>query len=239
MCAAIAAGSPEGNAELCGAAPDARLYSCKTDYQLSSIIAAYEWIEDQLEQKDPPKIVVNNSFGHEGAAPPQHNGQSLPQDHPLALTIKRLVAAGIPMVFAAGNNHDEKQPRSIKPNTIWAWNSLPDVLTVAEVDENLRVRPYSSRGPGEWAPAQSPKPDCSAPTYGWVLFGDGYGDAAEGWGTSGASPQAAGLLAMLRQQRPDLKPQALYQRIRDKCRALSEHKYQVGCGLLDCDAALY
>ena len=237
MCAAIAAASPESHARLCGVAPGANLYSCKTDFSISTIIDAYEWIEDQHEAHQHP-VVVTNSFGFDLDTPPEIEGQPVQQDHPLAVVIKRVVASGIPMVFAAGNSHpvDAKQ---CSPNSIWAWNSMRDVFTVAEVDENLIVRPSSSRGPGQWADASSAKPDCSAPTFGWILYGNSYGKADDGWGSSGAAPQAAGLLAMLLQQRPDMAPADLYMRIRDTSRALPSPWHCTGSGLLDCDAAVF
>ncbi|MGD9647243.1 MAG: S8 family serine peptidase [Pirellulales bacterium] len=237
MCAVIAAASAEPNARLCGVAPDARLLACKTDYQVSELIAAYEWIEDQRDALQPP-IVVSNSFGFEQQTPPIDDKGELQPDNPLTTVIRRLVASGIPMVFAAGNNHDAAAPRVCSPNTIWAWNSLPEVLTVAEVNDQIEVHPCSSRGPGQWAEQEHPKPDCVAPTFGWIIFGQKYDAAVDGWGTSGAAPQAAGLLALMLQLQPDEPPAQLYYRIRDRCRALRSPHHCVGHGLIDCHATL-
>jgi len=239
MCAVIAAGCPRNPlAKLCGVAPDALLYSCKTDYQSSTIIDAYDWIQDQHDQHGRP-IIVSNSFGFETTTPPEEDGEPVTPDHPFVVVLRELVARKLPVVFAAGNNHPENKPRSRKPDRIWAWNSLPEVFTVAEVDRKERVRPYSSRGPGQWASASHPKPDCAAPAFGWVLIQDQYSKVIEGWGTSGAAPQAAGLLAMLKEQRPDFEPAVLYQRIRDKARKVPQPWNCVGSGILDCWHAVY
>jgi len=239
MCAVIAAGCPrQSNSRLCGVAPDARLYSCKTDYTTSVVLAAYEWIEDRHDEHGQP-IVVSNSFGFDTALPPEIDGLPVHPDHPLAVAVQDLVDRGLPVVFAAGNNHPENQPTICRPSSIWAWNSLPAVLTVAELDEREAVRPSSSRGPGQWAGPGQGKPDCAAPTYGWILFKNTYQDALDGWGTSGAAPQAAGLLAMLKEQRPQSAPPVLYERIRSRCRALGQPPNCVGSGVLDCDSTLY
>ncbi|REK18430.1 MAG: hypothetical protein DWQ37_04155 [Planctomycetota bacterium] len=237
MCAVIAAGNPARRARLCGVAPNAKLYSCKTEYRISEIIAAYEWVEDQRDAHQRP-VVISNSFGYKVKDPPQENGMLIERDHPLCHVIRRVVGSGIPMVFAAGNNHDPQQATQCTPSTIWAWNSMEEVLTVAEVDENHSVRPYSSRGPGQWASQHCPKPDCAAPTFGWILFDSTYKCAAEGWGTSGAAPQAAGLLSLLLERDPQAPAAVLYDRIRTSCRSLGAGRNCVGSGLIDCDAAL-
>jgi hypothetical protein len=238
MCAVIAAGSPEPVARLCGVAPDAMLYSCKTNYNVSEIVAAYEWIEDQHDKYQKP-IVVTNSFGYEDSSSPAEDHEQMLPDHLVTITIRRMVARGIPMVFAAGNNHPTNRPTQCSPNTIWAWASLPEVFTVTEVDENLGIRPYSSRGPGKWSKPGCAKPDCAAPAFGWILFGDTYKPSVEGWGTSGAAPQAAGLLAMMCEQRPTFKPHQHYDRIRKNCQKLPLAKHCAGCGLLNCERSLY
>jgi subtilisin family serine protease len=237
MCAVIAAGSPAPAARVCGVAPDARLFSCKTDYSISEVLAAYEWIEDRHDELQSP-IVVSNSFGFELQEAPREAGGAIPDDHPMTTVIRRMVANGMPMVFAAGNNHPDNAPQICSPNTIWAWNSLPEVLSVAEVDEHLQVRPYSSRGPGEWAAPHQTKPDCAAPTFGWIVYGQKYDSVVEGWGTSGAAPQVAGLLALMMEQDPKATPSALYQRVRDRCRPLPALPNCVGSGLIDCHATL-
>jgi len=235
MCAAIAAASPEPLARLAGVAPNAKLLSCKTDFSISAIIGAYEWIEDQFDERQCP-IVVSNSFGFDMSIPPDIEK---PDEHPLTAVVKRVVASGMPMVFAAGNSHPEGAAKQCAPSTIWAWNSMKEVFVVAEVDQTLALRPYSSRGPGQWASAESPKPDCAAPTFGWVLYGDNYKEADAGWGTSGAAPQAAGVLALLLEQKPNTPPADLYSRLRSTSRKIELPWNCTGSGIIDCAAAVY
>jgi len=240
MCAAIAAGAPEAGARLSGVAPQAKLYACRTNYVISEIIAALEWVRLKRRKNGEP-IVVSNSWGFESTTPPVEQGMAIGSDHPLAQAIRDTVGDGIPVVFAAGNNHDQSKCTggACSPDTIWAWNSMEEVITAGELDESHGARRFSSRGPGQWSRQGVTKPDCAAPAFGWILFGDSYKEADEGWGTSGAAPQVAGLLALLLEQCPNETPRRLYERVVTHCRSLSECKRCVGHGMIDCAATLY
>lgn len=239
MCAAIAAACPMGVSRVSGVAPESKLYSCKVDYQISSIIAAYEWLEDR-QATDGRPIIINNSFGFESRIAPVENGSPLPRDHPLAEVLRRVVASGMSVIFAAGNNHDGSLHKggNCGPNTIWTWHSMPQVLTIGEVDERMTPWATSSRGPGEWSDPGESKPDCMAPTFGWVLVGQGYGDTIDGWGTSGAAPQAAGVAALIASRAPSLSRLGIYDIIRATCQPIAGCNYCVGRGLLQAAAAV-
>jgi subtilisin family serine protease len=156
------------------------------------------------------------------------------------------VKEGIVFVFAAGNAHADlccKNPASNdSPNTIWATNSIDEVITVGTVDweetnQNEGAHANSSRGPGDWSKNKS-KPDVVAPTYGEVAWGSGF-RKMEWWGTSGACPQAAGLAALMLAKKPSLTPAQILQAVRESARRLTGKPPNcVGAGIIDCENAL-
>jgi subtilisin family serine protease len=83
------------------------------------------------------------------------------------------------------------------------------------------------------------KPDVTAPTppNGRVVYGDEVRSLPNGWGTSGACPQVAGLAALLRGKRA-----ATVQEVRDAVRGtavpLGHGPDCEGEGLIDCAAAI-
>jgi subtilisin family serine protease len=154
------------------------------------------------------------------------------------------IAAGIVVVYAAGNNHCDvlcnHDGTKCSPNTIWSVNSLDEVLSIGTVNWDNRMdsgqHANSSRGPGEWANVHK-KPDCVAPTYGEVIWGNDY-KVMEWWGTSGACPQVAGLAALLLSAEPGLTPAQVGKIIRETCRDIKLPKTCAGAGLIDCETAM-
>lgn len=105
-----------------------------------------------------------------------------------------LAAAGILVVVAAGNTGP--RCRSIGDSPAF----YPDVLTVGAVDRQRRVTDFSSRGP---APGGGAKPDLVAPGADVLsaMPGGGYGVLS---GTSMATPQVAGVAALMWSANPAL-----------------------------------
>src|SRR5262249_51219167 len=149
--------------------------------------------------------------------------------------------------FAAGNNHAfglcQHPETDDHPNTIWAVNSIDEVITVGTVDwdeSNQAVggeHANSSRGPGQWSIRQD-KPDVVAPTYGEVVWGATY-RRLEWWGTSGACPQVAGLAALLLSLHPALTPAQVQRLICANARPLpGKPATCVGHGIINCLATI-
>ncbi|MFI6238962.1 S8 family serine peptidase [Micromonospora sp. NPDC050795] len=105
-----------------------------------------------------------------------------------------LDAAGIFVVVAAGNTGPWCASIDDPPAP------YPDVLTVGAVDAQRRVAEFSSRGP---VPGGSGKPDVLAPGVGVVSAMPG-GTYAELDGTSMATPQVAGVVALMWSANPAL-----------------------------------
>ncbi|HEY0833001.1 MAG TPA: S8 family serine peptidase [Azospirillum sp.] len=247
MCAVIAAGGG-GEGPFSGVAPEAGVISCRTDFTASDIADIYANLIDarRTGQVGGP-LIVNNSYGLYSC---QSSGE-MPDDHPYMDVIRLAIDEGIVVVFAAGNNHHDVKcnhpPDADGPNTIWGPNSHDRVLSVGTVNRDNsnqdRATPHvnSSRGPGEWA-VTHPKPDCVAPTYGAVTWGNGR-RVMPWWGTSGAAPQVSGLAALIqsfavRTNGRAFRPGDVNDIIRESCRPLAAPATCVGRGLIDCGAAL-
>lgn len=232
MCACIASATRKEGGRFNGVAPNAKLYSCKTLFTASELIEIYEWLIDKKEEHGQP-IIASNSWGAYDCEPPA------PCEHPIVRIIQEAVKAGIIVVFAAGNNHElcKGKPELCEPDTIWMQNSLDEALSLGTVDEKNNLRRYSSRGPGQCA-QKYPKPDCVAPTYGVVMWGDAYKNFPEGWGTSGACAQAAGLAALIASLHPDWTPEQVNENIRKTCDSLKLPPDCAGHGVINCARAL-
>ena len=242
MCAALACGSKANGGRYNGVAPDATLLTARTTLLASDLYLIYQ---DLLIKRKAGKfaggLVVSNSYGLYTCAAPNY-----PQGHPYVDLVKLCIAEGIVFVFAAGNNHAfglcQHPATDDQPNTIWAVNSIDEVITVGTVDwhESNQVvggeHGNSSRGPGQWSVRQD-KPDVVAPTYGEVVWGAGY-QKMEWWGTSGACPQVAGLAALLLSRQPTLTPDEIRAAIRNTARPLAAPPNCVGAGIIDCAAAV-
>jgi subtilisin family serine protease len=241
MCAAIAAAGAADGGKYDGVAPDAMILSARTNLLSTDIYKLYDWVlSKKLSGEISGPMVMSNSYGLYTCTPPP----GLPQDHPYRQIVLDAVAAGIVVVYAAGNNHAaglcNNDPTKCSPNTIWGVNSMDEVLSVGTVNWDNRMdtgeHGNSSRGPGQWASTHK-KPDVVAPTYGEVVWGSGY-QVMEWWGTSGACPQVAGLAALILGLDPTLTPAQVGDVIRGSCRDLHLPKSCAGVGLIDCEAAI-
>ena len=241
MCAAAAAAGTANGGRYDGVAPDATIMSLRTNFLATDIYKLYDWVlAKKLSGELPGPVVMSNSYGMYVCSPPA----VMPQDHPFLQVVLDAVAAGIVVVYAAGNNHAAgvcgHDPTKCTPNTIWAVNSADPVLSVGTVNWDNRMdsgeHGNSSRGPGQWANTHK-KPDVVAPTYGEVVWGSGY-SVMEWWGTSGACPQVAGLAALLLGLDPTLTPAQVGDIIRGTCKDIALPKACAGAGLIDCEAAV-
>jgi subtilisin family serine protease len=242
MCAAIACGTDEGGGKYRGVAPNATLLTARSTLDSADLYVIYQGLLREKRSGAFPKgLVVSNSFGLYTCTAP-----TFPNGHPYVDLIRLCVANDIVFVFAAGNNHGFglcKHPAPDDgPNTIWAANSIDEVITVGTVgiDESNQVpnteHSNSSRGPGQWC-SRKDKPDVVAPTYGEVVWGAGY-RTMEWWGTSGACPQVAGLVALLLSEDPTLKPAGVRDLIRKTARPLTGPASCVGSGIIDAAEAI-
>lgn len=238
MCATIAAASRNNGGRFEGVAPGTSLICCKTGFYDSELAAIYDYLTNRV-QTEGLKIVATNSFGaSSGTAPPTDpDSDFLPALHDA-------ISAGIVVFFSAGNNHDYAggKPDDCAPNTVWLHKSRSDVMTVATCDMDLKMWYYSSRGPGQHYGDlnTNAKPDVTAPTprNGRILYGNNVRSLPNGWGTSGACPQAAGLAALLLSANSDLSREQVFETIRSTSTPLGVPIECSGAGIIDCRVAL-
>lgn len=234
MCATIAAATKTEGGSFNGVAPGASMICCKTGFFDSELAAIYDYLLE-LAQTTDMRIIATNSFGIHTGTPP-----SPPQDSDFIPALSDALAAGIHVVFSAGNYHEDAggQPNDCNPNSIWLHKCRADVITVATCDMELNMWYYSSRGPGQHFgdPNTNQKPDVTAPTPrgGRILYGSGIRSLTKGWGTSGACPQVAGLAALLLGENRDLSQVELSKAILSGASPLPHNTTCCGAGLINC-----
>ncbi|MBK8975743.1 MAG: S8/S53 family peptidase [Planctomycetes bacterium] len=176
---------------------------------LSDAVMAYA---DLLQRRrdDPRPLVVSNSWAMFDASEDEPIGSpgnySANASHPFNRIVRTLVAAGVDVVFCAGNcGAPCPDPRCGADvgggRSIHGANGHPDVITVAAVTTGLERLGYSSQGP---AGLDAGKPDVAA----FSQF-RGSGVHAVDSGTSASCPVLAGVVAALRSGSPGLPPSAV------------------------------
>jgi serine protease AprX len=237
MCACIATATSAAGGEFDGVAPDASLISCRTEFLDSELTTIYDFLGDFAEQNGVP-VVASNSWGYKSGEPPPARDDDFPS------ALEDALQRGVIAVFSAGNYHQLAggAPDRCDPTSIWEHKCRADVMTVANSVPDGSMWPTSSRGPGQLhgEPGSAHKPDVNAPTpaYGRVLWGTSVRSLPEGWGTSGACPQVAGLVALALATRKTSDRDAIFAAIRDSAVSLGLGPDCQGTGRIDCNAAL-
>jgi len=238
MCAAIAAGEP-GSRLLPsgGVAPGARIMPCRTRFFEAELIQIFLGLARAAAHGE--RIVASCSFGLRTGSPPPD-----PADRPLEEAMEKALQNQVVICFSAGNNHQLAGGGGgeCHPNTIWRHKSRDDIITAATCDLDSAMWYYSSRGPGQRNQGNGiRKPDVTAPTPrdGLILYGDGLRVMPNGWGTSGACPQVAGLAALLLSLDKTMTPPDVKQSIEAMARPIGGvGDLCQGRGLIDCWSAV-
>lgn len=238
MCACIAAGTRASGGRFDGVAPEANLIACKTRFYDSELTDIYDYLTARVLD-DGLNIVATNSFGIQTGTPPP-----VPADSDFIPALNDALNAGIKVFFSAGNYHEDAggKPDRCEPTSIWLHKCRADVMSVATCDLSLNMWYYSSRGPGQHfgQAGCNSKPDVTAPTpaHGRVVYGGNIRSLPNGWGTSGACPQAAGLAALLLAKEPTLTRDRLFDLIRNTATSLPYSEACCGTGLINCRRAI-
>jgi serine protease AprX len=226
-----------------GVAPGAQIVSVKVaaadgSTDVSVVIAALQWI---VTHRDEYGIrVLNIAFGTDGDQPYALD--------PLDAAVERAWAAGITVVVSAGN-------RGSQTHTINKPGDDPYVITVGAADLNGTsernddvVAPFSSRGPTQDGFS---KPDVVAPGLSIVStrsvgstidkqHPDAVVDADyfKGTGTSQATAVVSGLVALMYEANPSLKPNAVKGILMGTAYKTTAYRTGGGAGLVDASGAV-
>jgi subtilisin len=152
-------------------------------------------------------------------------------------TAREAMRRGTLIVAAAGNDSRRSQGQ-IKPVSSPA--NCPSIMAVAAIDSSMRTADFSNAAintdssidiaaPGveTYSSAPEPAPTPQPPFFRqWTARNDTIS------GTSMATPHVAGVLALLRQEFPDLTPAEIWRLLVSRARALPQAAVDVGAGLL-------
>ena len=210
-----------------GVAPDANWIAAKIFNdaglsQLSNIHQAFQWAldPDGDPATDDAPDVINGSWGF-------NPGECINE---FDLDLQTLKAAGIAVVFSAGNSGPGDYSTVSPGNT-------PGTMSVGMFDSNSVIASSSSRGPSRCD--DSIDPELSAPGVGLytadTTFGTGRASYANWTGTSFAAPHVAGAMALVLSAKPDMTVDQLELILRDTANDLgtSGPDYDFGYGALD------
>lgn len=173
--------------ETVGVAPDAQWVSCKFltaggSGNYNDCLKCYEFMLAPGGDSDKRPHVVSNSYG--GGVPTAA----------LERALDALMAAGVEMVFAAGNSGS-------RCSSILLPAMYPQALSVGALNRNSdTIATFSSRGPGRNAGL---KPEVSAPGAN-VRSTSNSGGYRSASGTSMACPHVAGVIALIWSAKPEL-----------------------------------
>ena len=230
-------GLDRGTADTIGVAPNAHWVGAGIlcGVGTSDNIGAFQWAIDPDGDPDTDAdrpTVINNSWRDPNVGDIECNGAN-----PYPLVLDNLMAAGIAVVFSAGNSGPE--PRTITPPH--NYNSgLVNAFTVGALSGRT-VADFSSRGPALCLRDSTPldiKPEVSAPgvSVRSCLPGTEYGFKS---GTSMAAPHVAGAILLLHEAFPQLLGEdlqlALYYSATDLGVPGEDNDY--GRGIIDVKAA--
>ncbi|MFN8110464.1 MAG: S8 family serine peptidase [Thermoleophilia bacterium] len=197
----------------------------------SALMSAAQWMTDpdgDPTTADQP-VAVNNSWSADDANDPWFHS-----------IIQRWLQLGITPVFAAGNTGPG-------PSTVGSPAGYPESLAVGATADDGTLAEFSSRGPVNWlnldgtGPAAGTvitKPDVVAPGVNITSsVNDGYVAFS---GTSMASPQVAGVLALLAQANPAMRGAPAEQVLRNSARDMGPAgmDQRTGAGAVDALAAV-
>ena len=183
-----------------------------------------------------PQILVNSWGLYDSANGPDY---AFDPKSSMALIVEEALAAGILILFAAGNCGDGCQFTSGTlcgignrgPGaSILGPNGHPGVMTVGAATLRGEWCGYTSQGPAVLPPNDPDKPDFCSISQFEGFFPNESGLRPYDGGTSAATGIAAGVVALLKQARPDLTQEACKRLLKETARPIRTRAAYDGAG---------
>jgi serine protease AprX len=238
----IAGSGSRSGGKYTGVAPGARLVGLSAgDLTLSFVLAGFDYI---LSRGNNLNVrVVNCSFSANTV---------FDVNDPVNIATKKLTDAGVNVVFSAGNTGDGLH--TLNPYAVAPW-----VVSVGATDEEGRLAQWSSRG--DMANSVF-RPTLVAPGVNIIGLRSSGGASVTGVvglanadskllaatelpfyttanGTSFSAPQVAGVIALMLEANPNLKPAKIKEILqRTATPLLPYYQHEVGAGMLNAHAAV-
>jgi subtilisin family serine protease len=192
-----------------GMAPDAKLMTCKFWNNFAGEQVAWNCIQYGVNNG---AHVMNGSYGWPHSFAP---------DRPTwRMVVENAIAAGVVMVFAAGNEGGSNPPDNVRTP-----GDVPNVITAGATSCSDVIAGFSSRGPVTWQnippyldwpyPPGKIKPTVSAPGVATVSTSSNCSGYLTLDGTSMASPHIAGAVALILAANPNLDHLEVKQILKD------------------------
>ena len=222
------------NGEQTGMAPDAQVMTTK----FLNAFAGEPSVWDSMQYAvDNGADVVTASLGWPASANPDRNTWRN--------VCNNAIAAGIIVVYAAGNEGGGNEPENVRTP-----GNVPDVITVGATDCSDGLAGFSSHGPVTWEnvspwfdfpfPPGLIKPTIAAPGVATLSLSNNCSGYATLSGTSMATPHIAGCIALMLEANPELDQFGVAQILQNSALDLgaSGNDNQFGWGRVDAFAAV-
>jgi subtilisin family serine protease len=223
--------------DVLGLAPRARIYDIRISDaahvagRISDALAGFQWAIERFRHNGTPHI-LSNSWGLYR----QEWGPVYATDvaHPFTRKVVEAIDAGILVLFAAGDCGDACPSRECgidrgPGRSIWGANGHPRVMTVGAANLDGELAGYSSQGP---AALDERKPDFCGIT-------DFKGYTRSDSGTSAACAVATGVVALLKQARPEITQPEVKRLLKETARSIGDGPWNPssGAGVVQARAA--
>lgn len=203
---------------------------------VSNAVLGYRLAIDHYRTHGVPQILVNSWGLYDSANGPDYAFDPYSE---IALAVEEALDAGVLILFAAGNCGDgcpfaagslcgygNRGPGA----SILGPNGHPEVMTVGAATLRGEWCGYTSQGPAILPPNDPDKPDfCSISQFDG-FFPNHSGLRPYDGGTSAATGIAAGVVALLKQARPDLTQEECRRLLRETARPIRTPAAHDGAG---------